>query len=101
MNSKVRQPKALKLMKLCLPLKESERNLCANLSNCSAALYETLNESLNEREAYQRCNWIGFYLLPDGAKELVLGPFQGRVAVVRIPIGKGVCGIAAQTKKVI
>lgn len=99
-ESKLRQQKAMNLRKLCLPLNESERNLCANLSNCSAALYQTLNESSTERKTYQRCNWLGFYLLPEGSKELVLGPFQGKVAVVRIPVGKGVCGVSALTKKV-
>ena len=44
-------------------------------------------------------NWAGFYLLRDG--ELVLGPFQGRVACVRIPIGRGVCGTAAARRETI
>ncbi|MER2141966.1 MAG: GAF domain-containing protein, partial [Priestia megaterium] len=42
-------------------------------------------------------NWVGFYLMEDG--ELVLGPFQGLPACVRIPLGKGVCGTAAQNQK--
>lgn len=53
------------------------------LSNASALIYEALD-----------CvSWAGFYLLKDG--ELVLGPFQGKVACVHIPLGKGVCGAAA------
>jgi GAF domain-containing protein len=42
-------------------------------------------------------NWAGFYFLKDGS-ELVLGPFQGKPACVRIPVGRGVCGTAAATK---
>ena len=41
-------------------------------------------------------NWAGFYLMKDG--ELVLGPFQGKPACIRIPLGKGVCGTAAETR---
>ena len=52
------------------------------LSNASALLMQTLPE----------LNWAGFYLF-DG-KDLVLGPFQGKVACIRIPVGKGVCGTA-------
>ncbi len=49
-------------------------------------------------EAMERISWAGFYLMKDG--QLVLGPFQGKVACVHIPIGKGVCGTAAQTDKI-
>lgn len=59
----------------------------ANLSNASALLYETLPD----------LNWAGFYLMQDG--KLVLGPFQGKPACIEIPVGKGVCGTAAQLKK--
>ena len=52
------------------------------LSNLSALLYESMDE----------LNWAGFYLLRDGALEL--GPFQGKPACTRIPVGKGVCGTA-------
>ena len=55
----------------------------ANLSNLSALIWQTLEE----------INWAGFYLLEDGA--LILGPFQGKPACIRIPVGKGVCGTAA------
>lgn len=54
------------------------------LSNASALLYWNLKD----------INWAGFYLLKD--KDLVLGPFQGKPACIRIPLGKGVCGNAAQ-----
>ena len=59
-----------------------EKDLIANLANASALLYHQLAD----------INWVGFYLLKDG--ELVLGPFQGKPACVRIPLGKGVCGTA-------
>ncbi|MGM7702347.1 GAF domain-containing protein [Pseudalkalibacillus sp. Hm43] len=68
-------------------LLEGEKNLIANLSNASALLNQFLKE----------VNWVGFYLMDDG--ELVLGPFQGLPACVRIPVGKGVCGTAVQEKK--
>ncbi|MEK5077677.1 GAF domain-containing protein [Solibacillus sp. FSL W7-1436] len=61
-------------------LLEGENNLIANLSNASALLNTFLNE----------INWVGFYLMDEG--ELVLGPFQGLPACVRIPVGRGVCG---------
>ena len=54
----------------------------ANLANASALLWQTLPQ----------INWAGFYWMEDGA--LVLGPFQGKPACIRIPVGKGVCGTA-------
>ncbi|KRL04191.1 GAF domain-containing protein [Liquorilactobacillus oeni] len=60
----------------------NETNLIANLANASALLYHSLPE----------INWAGFYLYDEGKDELVLGPFQGNVACVRIQMGKGVCG---------
>jgi L-methionine (R)-S-oxide reductase len=68
-------------------LLEGESNTIANLANASALLNQFLNE----------VNWVGFYLMED--RELVLGPFQGLPACVRIPLGKGVCGTAAQNQK--
>ena len=68
-------------------LLEGENNSIANLSNASALLNQFL----------ERINWVGFYLMEDG--ELVLGPFQGLPACVRIPVGKGVCGTAVADKK--
>ena len=57
----------------------------ANMSNIAALLWEFLPD----------VNWTGFYRVVDG--ELVLGPFQGKAACIRIPFGRGVCGAAAQT----
>ncbi|MBT2681600.1 GAF domain-containing protein [Bacillus sp. ISL-35] len=68
---------------------EDEKNSIANLSNASALLNQFLD----------RINWVGFYLMEDG--ELVLGPFQGLPACVRIKLGKGVCGTAASKKETV
>lgn len=68
-------------------LLETERDEIANLANIAALLYEALAE----------VNWVGFYLMKEG--ELVLGPFQGRVACTRIAVGKGVCGTAVAEAK--
>ena len=64
-------------------LLEGERDVIANLANSSALLNEMLKE----------INWVGFYLRRE--KELILGPFQGKVACIHIPLGRGVCGTAA------
>ena len=64
-------------------LVEGERDLIANLANASALLMESMDG----------LNWAGFYLRR--GEELVLGPFQGKVACIRIPLGRGVCGTAA------
>ena len=66
-----------------------ESDLVANAANTAAILFHTLPD----------VNWAGFYLLRDG--ELVLGPFQGRVACVRIPLGRGVCGTAAVRRETV
>ncbi|WP_238903206.1 GAF domain-containing protein [Clostridium sp. YIM B02506] len=68
---------------------QDEKDVIANLSNISAIIKFYLD----------RCNWAGFYLMKDG--ELVLGPFQGLPACIRIPLGKGVCGNAAAEKKIL
>ncbi|CEG28222.1 GAF domain-containing protein [Bacillus sp. B-jedd] len=65
-------------------LLDGEKNAIANLSNASALLNQFLD----------RINWVGFYLV-EGESELVLGPFQGLPACVRIPFGRGVCGTSA------
>ncbi len=70
-------------------LLSGETNLIANLSNTSALLNVFLKD----------INWVGFYLLENN--DLVLGPFQGLPACIRIPLGKGVCGTAAQSAKTI
>jgi GAF domain-containing protein len=68
---------------------DGERDFIANAANFSSLLYHSLPD----------VNWAGFYLLKEG--ELVLGPFQGKPACVRIEIGKGVCGTAAQQRQTI
>ena len=64
-----------------------EADQVANAANAAAAIYHSLGE----------VNWVGFYFLRQG--ELVLGPFQGRPACVRIPLGQGVCGTAAARRR--
>lgn len=64
-------------------LLEGERDPVANAANFSALVFDLVPD----------LNWAGFYFLKS-ADELVLGPFQGKVACVRIPVGKGVCGSA-------
>ena len=64
-------------------LLEGESDLIANLANIASLIYHCLPD----------LNWVGFYLLKSG--ELVVGPFQGKPACVRIALGKGVCGTAA------
>ena len=65
-----------------------EPDAIANMANAAALIWETL----------PGLNWAGFYRNIEG--ELVLGPFQGRAACIRIPFGKGVCGAAAQSLQV-
>ncbi|ASI96447.1 GAF domain-containing protein [Vibrio rotiferianus] len=76
------------LTKQAVALIESEPDLIANLANISSLLFMEL----------ENLNWAGFYLKK--GNELVLGPFQGKPACVRIPMGRGVCGTAAQTNRV-
>ena len=66
-------------------LLEGERDPIANAANTSALLFQLL----------PNVNWAGFYFLRDG-NELVLGPFQGKPACIRIAVGRGVCGTAVQ-----
>lgn len=61
----------------------------ANLANTAALLFNTL----------ENINWAGFYFIENGF--LVLGPFQGRTACIEIPIGKGVCGTAAEKNETV
>src|SRR3546814_18474660 len=63
-----------------------ERDAIANMANVSALIWQFLPD----------LNWAGFYRLV--GNELVLGPFQGKAACIRIPLGKGVCGTAAQER---
>lgn len=69
-------------------LTEGEPNVIANMANLSALLFMSLED----------INWAGFYLI-DNPEQLVLGPFQGNPACIRIPVGKGVCGTAASLKE--
>jgi L-methionine (R)-S-oxide reductase len=69
-------------------LTTGEPDAIANMANVAALIWETLPD----------LNWAGFYRNVDG--ELVLGPFQGRPACIRIPFGTGVCGAAAETLQV-
>ncbi len=75
------------LIKQLKALLEDENDQIANLSNASALLNQFLDD----------INWVGFYLMKNG--ELVLGPFQGLPACVRIADGSGVCGTASSTKE--
>ena len=69
-------------------LTAGEPDAVANMANVAALIWETLPD----------INWAGFYRNVDG--ELVLGPFQGRPACIRIPFGQGVCGAAAESLQV-
>ncbi|MCX8956200.1 GAF domain-containing protein [Erwinia psidii] len=67
-----------------------ETSFLAAMSNCSALLYERLDG----------VNWVGFYLLTE-VNTLVLGPFQGKIACVRIPNGRGVCGTSIAENRIL
>lgn len=73
------------LIEQCKALLHGERHRIANAANISALLFNHLPD----------VNWLGFYFLDQG--ELIVGPFQGLPACVRIALGKGVCGTAAQS----
>jgi len=77
------------LLPMARALFEGERDFLANSANLAALLYHSLPE----------LNWAGFYWLH--GEELVLGPFQGKPACVRIPVGKGVCGTAAAERRTV
>lgn len=68
---------------------EADLPLTSNLANISALL----------RQCLDRINWVGFYLWHEAGSQLILGPFQGLPACTRIPMGKGVCGTAAASRK--
>lgn len=72
-------------------LLSSETDVIANAANLSALLHMEL----------ERINWVGFYFIQGHGQdqELVLGPFQGKPACVRIPLGRGVCGKAAESRQ--
>lgn len=66
-------------------LVSGESDLIANMANLSALMFNRM----------EKVNWAGFYLYKED--QLVLGPFQGQPACIRIPVGRGVCGTAAQS----
>ncbi|KIU28000.1 hypothetical protein SR41_09235 [Sphingomonas melonis] len=68
-------------------LTADEPDAIANMANAAALVWQYLPD----------LNWAGFYRMVEG--ELVLGPFQGKAACIRIPLGKGVCGTAAATRE--
>ena len=72
-------------------LLDGERDLVANAANMAALLYWSL----------RALNWAGFYLVEPERGDLLLGPFQGKPACVRIPIGRGVCGAAAERRETV
>jgi len=77
------------LTRSLVALVEGETDALANLANAASLLAHSLD----------RINWCGFYLLR--GEDLVLGPFQGKPACVRIPVGKGVCGGAAERRQTV
>ncbi|NCP63087.1 MAG: GAF domain-containing protein [Paraglaciecola sp.] len=82
-----KQQQYQELAKQVASLVDGEHDIIANMANISSLLYWSLSE----------VNWAGFYLLKD--EQLVLGPFHGQPACIRIPIGKGVCGTAVAQRK--
>ncbi|RIY32639.1 hypothetical protein CJP74_03920 [Psittacicella melopsittaci] len=82
-------PQYQTLLQQVKALSENDNNLVSILSNISALLNEHLPD----------INWVGFYLLQQEEKVLYLGPFQGKAACTRIPLGSGVCGTAAKENK--
>jgi GAF domain-containing protein len=72
-------------------LLEGERDLIANAANTAALLFWSLPD----------LNWAGFYLVEPARGDLLLGPFQGKPACVRIEIGRGVCGTAAARRETV
>lgn len=67
-----------------------EPDAIANMANISALIWQALPD----------LNWAGFYRMDEAGKELILGPFQGKAACIRIAVGKGVCGAAAASGEV-
>ena len=84
----MKEPQYSQLINQAKSLVSGEHDLIANMANISALLFNHLEE----------VNWAGFYLYKE--EELVLGPFQGQPACIRIPLGKGVCGTSASTRTV-
>ena len=91
MNASVTAKSALydQLARQLSSLLSGERDMIASAANFSALIFHGLPD----------LNWAGFYFLKDG--ELVLGPFQGQPACVRIAVGRGVCGTAAAQRRTV
>jgi GAF domain-containing protein len=90
------KPDYFLLAKQAASILEDERDLTANAAQFSALIYDTIAE----------LNWAGFYFTrpskkPGAADELLVGPFQGKVACARIPFGRGVCGTSAAERRTI
>jgi L-methionine (R)-S-oxide reductase len=79
----------MELLRELKALLEDETDMIANAANMSALIYQSI----------PNLNWVGFYFLK--GNELVLGPFQGKVACTRMMLGKGVCGTAFTEKKIL
>ena len=88
-SDRTRSPNYDELDRQLASLFEGERNFIANAAQFSAFIYQTLDA----------LNWSGFYLAH--GEELILGPFQGKVACVRIPFGRGVCGTTAVKRETV
>lgn len=87
MNNKTKQYATINAQVQALIADESD--MIANMANIAAVLFNSL----------EQVNWAGFYLYKE--EQLVLGPFQGQPACIRIPMGKGVCGTAASTQETV
>jgi L-methionine (R)-S-oxide reductase len=89
------RPDYAMLVRQVASILDGERDLTANAAQFSAFIYDTVAD----------LNWAGFYLTrparAGGADELLVGPFQGKVACARIPFGRGVCGTAALERRTI
>ena len=79
---------ASELLQQAQALLSGQRDRIANAANLSSLLFHALND----------VNWVGFYF--SRGDHLMVGPFQGKPACVRIPLGQGVCGTAAATRQV-
>lgn len=90
-SATAKQEQYEELIPQILSLVTDEPNHIANMANTVAAL----------KQSFDRFSWVGFYLYDKLANELVLGPFQGKIACTRIGIGKGVCGTSFQRKETI
>lgn len=88
MTNQTKQQQYLALVQQVKSIVAGEKDVTANMANISALLYWGL----------EKVNWAGFYLLKEN--QLVLGPFHGQPACIRIPIGKGVCGTAVSESKI-